>query len=151
MSMDKSSKRKTQTHSKDMTIYPDDVDGWEPTPEERDACPDSESYPIPLGGTAISADRVVAVMTINLTGTLIAFALIQETELSEGWTPVTAIDTKHGHIHQHNYGRSTLDRVGDPVKIKNLTECADVQDGYNSAYRAIVADWKVNRKRWHHA
>jgi hypothetical protein len=152
VSLDKSSKRRRITHAVDMTILPDPEPLWELSDADLLAC-STERYPIALGGSLVSDDRLLVVMTTDAGDLLVGFSLVQLTRGGArwdagDWPEVAEIDSKHGTVHKHQCCRSTRERIGEPQVLMELTCKDDVQNGYSQAYVAMIRDWEANKHRW---
>lgn len=121
---------------------------WSRPPPEEWEIPDDMTLDLPGGDP--SRDRLkLRITNLRDSWEIVEFALIQQTHYRSKWRDVSETDSVHDtDVHRHQYGRSTMQRIGKQVQLMELTCLADVAKGYDLACDDLFQNWQQYRRRW---
>lgn len=110
-----------------------------------------QTFPIYLpreegpGAPMVVEDRLS--VTIGNDGPQLTDFCISQQRLIDGlWLDVVRYDCAHGSIHAHYFRSDGSEiRKRDVKKIENF---ADIREGYDRAYKSLMAKWVENARRF---
>lgn len=123
---------------------PETVAGWVP---EDENVPLEEDFAMTLGATEQGSEvRLYQVMSEDVDGTLVAFAIKLEVHAVDGtWKEVARVDTSHGTLHVHQFaGAEQINRT----ELRTIETVYDVESAYHEGYSYLLERWQPFVRRW---
>lgn len=94
----------------------------------------------------LDADSQIYVRQMVLRGQVVAFAVMQQRLLHGGWVDVVRVDSCHGEVHVHRWGRSGQELHREV--IRPIAGQEDVDYGLDVALEIVEGHWEENLRRW---